>query len=181
MILPKFGPVIGIFVACALGMPVPEEITLLSAGLLGSAKEIPIILAALFGWAGLCLSDSILFFLGRHLGPGVFRLPLLRNVFTETRVKMAESRIRSNGILVCFVGRFLPSMRMAVFAAAGALSVNPIAFLITDALAGATAVLIWVSIGSWMGSYLGDTAQHLQYVKTAVISLRDAAGLFAIY
>jgi len=163
------GAVIGIFLACALGVPAPEEITLLSAGVLVSTKQLPLGLAVISGLAGIFMSDSTLFFLGRRLGPRVFGLPLIRTVLTESRVKWAESRIRRNGPLVCFIGRFLPGLRVVIFTTSGALGIKPQVFLAIDVLAAMTIVSLWISLGNWMGSNFIDTTQYVQEIKAVSI------------
>ncbi len=169
LIISNFGTVIGMFLACALGFPVPEEITLISAGVLVSTKQLHLTLAVISGLAGILISDSTLYFLGRHLGPRVFELPLLRTVLTESRVKWAESRIRKYGPLVCFVGRFLPGLRIAIFTTSGALGLKPQVFLSIDVLAAVIIVSLWISLGHWMGSNFIDATRYAQEIKVVLI------------
>ena len=161
----------GIFLACALGIPVPEELTLLSAGILVSTKQLQLDLAFMSGVSGILMSDSILYFLGRYLGPQVFRWYLFRTVFTVSRVKWAEYHIRRNGTLFCFIGRFLPGLRVVIFTTTGALGIKPNAFLVIDALAAVISVLLWISIGNWMGSSFLDAALHAQEIKVGLICI----------
>lgn len=144
---------IGIFTACVLGVPTPEELTLTSAGFWASTNNFPLAPLVISGWLGIYLSDSTLFFLGRHLGSGVFRLPFLRIFFTDSRVRWAECRLREQGVLVCFIGRFLPGLRIPVFATAGALRIKPRIFLVVDALAGMILVLLWIFFGNWIANF----------------------------
>ena len=165
------GTVLTIFLACATGVPVPEEITLLWVGIFVSTKQLQLSLAVVSGLAGILASDWTLYFLGRHLGPRVFRLHLFRTVFTDSRVKWAESHIRRNGPLVCFVGRFLPGLRVVIFAASGALGIKPQVFLAIDAMAAMTIVSLWISLGNWMGSNFIDATRHTQEIRAASISI----------
>jgi len=179
LIMPNIGTVIGIFLACALGFPVPEEITLISAGVLVSTKQLSLGLAFISGLAGIIMSDSTLYFLGRHLGPRVFRLPLLRSVLTESRVKLAEYRIHRNGPLVCFIGRFLPGLRVVIFATSGALKIKPQVFLVIDALAAVLIVSLWISLGNWMGSNFITATRHAQEIRVAIICITLLIALSA--
>ena len=171
LIMSNFGTLIAIFVACALGAPVPEEITLLSSGVLVSTKQLQLSFAVISGLAGILMSDSTLYFLGRYFGPRVFGLPLFRTVFTESRVKWAESHIRENGALICFIGRFLPGLRVVIFTTSGALGIKSHIFLAIDALAAVIIVSLWISLGIWMGSNFIDTARHTQEIRVASISI----------
>jgi len=165
------GTMSGIFLACALGMPVPEEITLISAGVLISVKQLPLCLGFIPGLAGIFMSDTILFFLGRHFGSRVFRLPLLRSILTEHRVQWAESLIQRNGPVACIVGRFLPGLRVVLFLTSGALGIKPRVFIAADVLAAVILVSLWISVGNWMGSSFIDATQHARDIKVVLISV----------
>lgn len=165
MIQSNIGTMIGIFLACALGFPVPEEITLLSAGVFVSSKQLALILGILSGWSGLLICDWTLFFLGRRLGPRVFRLPLLQTILTETRVKWAASHIHRNGPFFCFIGRFLSGLRVVIFTTFGALGLRPRIFIIIDIIATLSFVSLWIFLGDWMGSHFIDATRHAHAIK----------------
>jgi len=171
MIMSSFGTEVGIFLACALGLPVPEEITLLSAGILVSIKQLQLTSAIISGLAGILMSDTLLYFLGRHFGPRIFRLSFLRSSLTESRVKYAESLIRRNGFLVCFIGRFLPGLRVILFTTTGVFGIKPQVFLVVDALTAVISVSFWIFIGNWMGSNFVDVTQHAPEIKGALFSI----------
>jgi len=166
-----FGIMIGILLGCALGIPVPLEITLLSAGVLVSAKQINLASAVMSGLAGIFMSDWTLYFLGRHFGPRVFRLPLLRTILTESRVKWAEALIRRNGPLVCFIGCFLPGLRVVIFTTCGALGITPLTFLAIETLGAMIIVSLWISLGNWAGANFIDATLYAQEIKAVIISI----------
>jgi len=159
-----------IYLACALGIPVPEEITLISAGVLAATGQLPAVIAAGAGLLGIFTCDWTLYLLGRHLGPRVFRLPFLRSLFTESRIQWASAHVKKNGILICFVARFLPGMRVAIFSTAGAFGVKLYVFFPVDVLAACTVVTLWVSLGNWMGAHLLDAAAYAHEIKVIMIS-----------
>ena len=166
-----FGIMLGILLSCALGIPVPLEITLLSAGVLVSTKQIHLGLAVISGLAGILTGDWTMYFLGRHFGPRVFQLPFLRTVLTESRVKWAEARIRRNGPLVSFVGCFLPGLRVVIFTTCGALGINPLTFIAIDTLAAMIIVSLWISLGNWVGFNFINPIQYAQEIRLVIISL----------
>lgn len=168
MIPSNFGSVIGIFLACASGFPVPEEITLLTTGVLVATKQLAIGLALLSCWSGLLMSDWTLFFLGRHLGIRVFRSPLLRNVLTESRVRWAETLIQKNSHMVCFLGRFVPGLRVVLFTMIGVLGIKPRVFLVIDTLAALISVSLWIFFGSWMASHFINATRYTHEIRIAL-------------
>ena len=163
------GAMSGIFLACALGIPVPEEITLLSAGIMVAAKKFPLYLVAIPGFAGMVVCDTTLFILGRRLGRRIFRFPLLRSALTEQRVQWAESHIHRDGSLTCFIGRFIPGLRVVVITTSGALGIKPRVFLTVDILAVLIIVSLWIAVGYWMGSSFVDAAQYARDIKVYLI------------
>jgi membrane protein DedA with SNARE-associated domain len=150
--LAAYATIIGILVICGLGIPIPEDITLLVAGLLAASGTITLPGALMAGFAGVLLGDAFLFFMGRRYGKKIFGLPGLRRVFTEERVLMAEQKIRRNGPFICFVARFLPGLRSPIFAMSGALGVRPIVFFSLDGFAAMISVPVWVYLGYWAGN-----------------------------
>ena len=174
-----YATIVGILFICGLGVPIPEDVTLLAAGLLSAWESISFSGALLAGFAGVILGDSLLFFMGRLYGKKVFALPGLRRVFTAERVAAAEARIRKNGPFICFIARFLPGLRTPIFAMSGALGVKPSTFLMLDGLAALISVPIWVSIGYWVGKNFDEAFDGVMKVaKQAQMYL--FSGIFLI-
>lgn len=148
--------IVGILLVCGLGIPVPEDITLLVAGLLAANEKITLIGAMIAGFLGVLSGDMVLFSMGRKYGKRVFQLPGLRRIFTPPRILMAEQKIRSNGPFICFIARFLPGLRSAIFATSGALGVRLSMFVLLDGLAALLSVPLWVYVGYWFGTNFED-------------------------
>lgn len=174
--------IVGILLACGMGVPVPEDITLIVAGLLAASEKISLLGAMIAGLAGVLVGDSLLFMLGRKFGKRVFSLPGLRSVFTPARVAGAERRVRKHGPFICFVARFLPGVRSAVFAMSGALGVRRSTFLLLDGLAAMLSVPLWVYAGYWFGNNFDDAiggaltmAKQLQFYIFSLLGILIAA------
>ena len=157
--------IVGMLFACGIGLPIPEDITLLSAGLIASGHQISLAGALIAGFVGVMIGDSILFFAGRIFGKRVFSLPGFRKLFTPSRVASAEARIRKNGPFICFVARFLPGLRSPVFAMSGALGVRPRTFFLLDGFAALISVPIWVYVGYWFGKNFEAALDHVKKVE----------------
>ena len=165
-----YATIVGILLICGLGVPIPEDITLLAAGLLASNGSISLTGALIAGFTGVMLGDAFLFFMGRHFGKKVFALPGLRQLFTENRIATAEQRIRRNGPFICFVARFLPGLRSPIFAMAGALGVKPATFFMLDGFAALISVPVWVYLGFWFGSNLDEALKRAKHVQVLVFT-----------
>ena len=146
-----YGVILGALTVCGLGVPIPEDITLIAAGILASLGKISLTGAMLAGFFGVLIGDSILFFLGRHMGKEVFQLPILKSLMPQHRIKKAEKRILANSKFVCFVARFLPGLRAPIFLTSGVMGVKPAIFLGLDGVAALVSVPLWVYVGWWAG------------------------------
>lgn len=160
-----YATIVGILFICGLGVPIPEDLTLLAAGLLAANQSISLTGALIAGFVGVMLGDALLFFMGRRFGKRVFALPGLRSFFTEQRIAKAEAKIRHNGPFICFIARFLPGLRSPIFAMSGALGVKPMTFFMLDGFAALISVPVWVYLGYWFGNNLDEAlakAKHIQ-------------------
>ncbi len=171
--------IFGFLVSCGLGVPIPEDLTIISAGVLAALRSIQMPIAIGVCIFGVLASDSILFFLGRAFGYRVFRLPVFRSIFTEARIQIARQKVLSNSKFICFTARFLPGLRAAIYLTSGIMGVRPLLFLALDFCAALIMVPIWLYIGWFFGGNLDqslDFALRMQrYLIVAVIAL------FALY
>ena len=113
--------ILGALLICSFGVPIPEDITLITAGVLASLGKISLMGAIVVGMVGVLSGDIFFFFLGRHLGYKVFDLPVLRRIISKRKVRKAEKKILKNSKFICFMARFIPGIRSPVFLTAGVL------------------------------------------------------------
>lgn len=160
--------ILGILTVCGLGVPIPEDITLIAAGILAGLGNISLAGAMVAGFIGVLIGDAILFFAGRKYGRRIFSLPLFRRLFTPERVALAEQKVLRNSKFICFTARFLPGLRSPIFMTAGILGVRPLVFFSLDGLAALISVPVWVLGGWWFGNHLDGA---LLFVKKMQLSI----------
>lgn len=151
-VLKSYLLIFGVLLISGLGVPLPEDISLITAGILVSLGKMSFLGACIIGFFGVMAGDCILFFLGYHMGDKVFKLPVFKKIFTPKRIEMASKKVNNNSKLICFTARFLPGLRSPIFLTAGTLKVNPLIFLSLDGGAALFSVPIWVFVGSWFGN-----------------------------
>lgn len=151
--LTAYGAILGLLLLCGLGLPLPEDITLIGAGILSSPdfQSISIFGAIAAGLTGVLLGDAFMYFLGRTYGRRAFELPIIRSILTPRRVALAERKVLRNSKFICFTARFLPGLRSPIFLTAGIMGVRPIVFFGLDGLAAMISVPAWVFFGHWFG------------------------------
>lgn len=140
--------------SCGMGIPIPEDLTLITAGVLAGLGTISLPGAIIIGLIGVMAGDSFMFFMGRKFGHKVFKLPGFRRLFTEKRIRKAEEKILNNSKFICFVARFLPGARSAVFLSSGTMGVPFWVFFTLDGLAALISVPFWVVLAWYFSQNL---------------------------
>lgn len=174
--------VLGILLLCGFGLPLPEDITLLVAGILASMQKMSFTGALIVSFVGVFVGDSTLFFLGRRFGRKLFKFWPFSLFFTQSRIEAAEQTILKHQHFICFLGRFVPGLRACIFALVGTMGVSPRVFLIQDGLAALVSVPVWVSLGYYTGENWDlavQRAHDAQWILLGVLVL--GLGSYFLY
>lgn len=137
-----------------LGFPIPEEITLLTGGLLiklGFAHFYPTFAAVL---VGVLTGDMAMYSIGRKWGHGIITHRHMRKVFSEERLERVRQFFHNHGSKTIFIARFISGFRVAAFLAAGTMGVKPGKFLFLDFLAALIAVPLLLCLGYFFGTHI---------------------------
>ena len=171
--------ILGILFICGLGVPIPEDITLIASGILIALGKISFQGAIIAGLVGVLIGDALLFFVGRRMGKSVFELPILKKLIPPHKVKKAEQKILANSKFICFVARFLPGLRSPIFLTAGVMGIKTSVFIGLDGLAALISVPFWVYTGWWVGE---NWDANLEIFKELQVYLFIAIFIFiALY
>jgi membrane protein DedA with SNARE-associated domain len=166
------GPYLGVFLvlmACGWGLPLPEDVPLLTSGFLvhkGMASltfMIPVAMAGVLG------GDCSLFFLGRRFGHHAVEHRFFRRVVKPARLLMAERLFQKHGIKIIFVGRYLPGLRSMIFMAAGVLKVPFTTFIAVNGLAACVSVPTLVILGKVFGSNFDKIKSEVREVTHFIV------------
>lgn len=167
--LTAYAVILGLLLICGLGVPIPEDITLVSAGLLAGMGNISLFGALIAGFVGVMIGDAFLFTMGRIYGRRVFQLPVFRSIFTPARIALAEEKILANSQFICFTARFLPGLRSPIYLTAGILGVRPIIFYGLDGFAALISVPVWVVMGWWFGQNIDAALEFARSMQKWVL------------
>jgi membrane protein DedA with SNARE-associated domain len=161
----------GILLLCGLGLPIPEDISLISAGYLAHLGKVDLHAVFAVCFAAVLGGDGIAFTLGRLFGTRILASRLGRRYFNPRRQRRVRAYFRVYGSKVVFIARFLPGLRFSIFLSAGMLRVRPAVFIVYDALAAVISVPVLVYL-AW---YFGDQIDHV-----IVWAKRSEYGILAI-
>jgi membrane protein DedA with SNARE-associated domain len=171
----------------SFGLPFPEEIVLLTSGMIanvalqearqtGAASTInPNTLAAVC-FLAVFLSDFLVFWLGRKFGSRLLRVRFFSRVMTPTVLARIEHWSSKYGAWAAAVFRFTPGVRFPGHFMCGATGLSPLKFTLTDG----TAALLSVPTQVLLMAHYGD--QILIYLKQfKLVLLVVALTLFIVW
>jgi membrane protein DedA with SNARE-associated domain len=152
--------IIGIFlllVTGGVGLPFPEDLTLIAAGALAQPHWLRLAAVMVAGFAGVVTADWILYGIGRRYGEAVLEYPRLRRLLGAHRIDAVRGAVMHYQARSVFFARFVFGTRVATFLAAGTFGVSAVRF----ALAEAASALIFVPAMATFGYLFADRARRI--------------------
>jgi membrane protein DedA with SNARE-associated domain len=169
--LPAYGLVIGVLVGSGVGLPMNEDILLVTAAALtlsGVMEPWPLIVVA---WCGLVIADLMIFHWGRVFGVRLIEHPLLSRAVPERRLSAMRDFMQRTGPAAIFLARFMPGLRSAVYFTAGSLRLKYRQQLIFDGLAAAIEVPLLVFAVRYVGGRWDELLAMPPWVTWTMLSL----------
>lgn len=161
-----------------LGLPLPEDITLVSAGILASQGYADVHVMFIVCMAGVLIGDSTMYLIGYANGVRILRFRWIKKMLSAKRIRVMRTRFQQNSIAFLFVARFLPGLRAGIYLFSGLTHKVPYRkFIAIDFVASAISVPVWVYLGDLFGSNL-DYLKHLVHKIGLGVSL--AAVVFVV-
>jgi membrane protein DedA with SNARE-associated domain len=171
----------GILLLCGLGVPIPEDISLIAAGYLAHLGTVDLHTVFLVCFAAVLGGDSLAFALGRIFGTKILASRFGHRYFNPKRQRRVRAYFRTYGSKVIFIARFLPGLRFSIFLSAGMLHVRPYVFIVYDTLAALLSVPFLV----YLAYYFGDKIDHVivwaRRSEYGILALVGVALLFVGY
>lgn len=133
---------------CGFGVPIPEDVTLVTGGVIAGLGHADHATMFAVGMAGVLIGDATMFILGRTQGQRIVRIPFFSRVLTQERFAKAQDAFHRYGRWVMFVSRFLPGLRTPMFFSAGmSHRVSIGTWFVMDGSAALISVPVWVYLG----------------------------------
>jgi len=186
-----YGGIFFTLVIAAFGFPIPEELPIVTAGVLvGHAYDNPD--SALYWWImlplcifGVVLCDTILYLIGRYWGIRLFHSPWVRRrVLPDERRARIENNFHKYGIRILLVARLLPGIRTPVFVMAGVMKLPFNRFLLADAIYAIPGVSLFFGLAYWFTESFKrvfDKVEHARPVIVAVVLAGVAGALVVVF
>ncbi len=157
-----------ILLACGFGLPLPEDIILISGGILSSRGVCDIYLVNIVCMAGVLIGDGTIFLIGRSLGPKIKQVWPFRIFLTPENDRKVQKVFDRFGEKVIFLARFMPGLRTPTFATCGAYRVPFWKFFVYDGLAALISVPAWIYVGKLFGENLERLEQIIHQARHVI-------------
>ena len=124
----------------SLGVPIPEEMPIIAAGILSHEELARWWLALPVCFVGVLSGDVVLYWVGRRWGERVLNWRVVRWVLTAPREERLKEAYREHAMKTVAMARHVMGLRAAAFLTAGIARVPFWKFILADAAAAAVSV-----------------------------------------
>jgi membrane protein DedA with SNARE-associated domain len=173
----------GMMIASAVGVPIPEEVSILSLGVLaymGKHPELfpppypgaPVIKgweAAIFAALAVFMSDTIIFWIGRTFGRKILRNRRFKGFFEGPTMERINRFVKKYGIYATFIFRFTPGLRFPAHIFLGMSKFSFISFMAVDLFAVMISVPTQVLIVDHFGEEIITTLYRFKFYVAFVL------------
>lgn len=181
------GSYLGIFLLMVLtgfGMPVPEEVFIIGAGVLSANGELRPELAFAACLLGAIVGDAVMYLIGNRIGRvghGFLRNhPKFSKLLGAQREEQFERAVQRHGLKVLLLARFMVGVRGPVYLAAGAVQMPFLKFLLWDLICATLVVGVFFALAFFFGEEIADLITDAEYGLT-VIALVGVVGVIAFF
>ena len=144
-----------VLILTGCGLPVPEEVPIIAAGLLASQGHLQPWGAFLSCLVGALVGDAAMYGIGYHWGRNLIKNhPRLAHLLHAEREAKVEKMLRSHGLKVLFLARFMVGVRSPVYFSAGVLRIPFRKFLLMDLLCATAVVGVFFGLTFLFGEHI---------------------------
>jgi membrane protein DedA with SNARE-associated domain len=207
--LSKYLGVVGMLIGAGLGLPIPEEIPIVTAGAFVGHDAYDLTAPDLYAAVGggpmvlhapapggtrwwimlpLCIvavvfSDSLLYFAGRWFGPWILaRKWVQKKILTPEKRAKIEANFEKRGVMILLAARFTPGIRTPVFLMAGVLRMPVLRFVLADGLYAIPGVNLLFWLAYWFTDQFVEAVKAVERHKPmAVVAVLAAVGGVILY
>src|SRR6478736_4164486 len=157
------------------GFVIPGETAVLLGGFLASQGQLDIVALIVVVVVSAILGDTVGYEVGKHLGPRVLHLGILRR--HQDRLGSAQESLRRRGGPAVFLGRWTAFFRAVMPGIAGLSRMRYRVFVFWNALGGITWGITFSLVGYFAGASYAKVASTIGKGAAVVLALLVISGL----
>jgi membrane protein DedA with SNARE-associated domain len=157
--------IFSILFLCGLGLPIPEDITIIASGYLSYIGELELFPSFVVCMSGVLVGDFTIYCIGRFFGLRITQKKIFKKIFTDERINRATHFSQKYGGKTIFFARFLPGLRAPIYLTAGFIKVSILKFLILDSLAALVSVPFILYVAHYFGEEIKSAITVISHAK----------------
>lgn len=184
--------VVGMMLLSAVGFPLPEEVTLISVGILAfigknpdafpppfaGAPVVNVHYAALIALFAVIFSDTLIYTLGRIFGRKVLYHPRVHRLFPPEMMTKIEQWTHKYGMFAVGLFRFTPGIRFPGHLACGMMRFSLWRFLLVDGIAASLSVPTQIYL---IAHYGESILMKMRQFKIVLLGILMVVGIYFLF
>lgn len=176
---------VGMMILSAVGFPLPEEVTLISVGILAfmganpqhfpppypGAPVVSVHMASAIAFTAVLCSDTLIYAIGRFFGRKLLYHPRVKRFFPEHLMKRVEEWTHKYGAYACGIFRFTPGLRFPGHLACGMMRYPAWKFISIDGVAALISVPTQIYLLAHYGEPILTKLRQFKLVLLAVLAV----------
>ena len=177
----------GIFLLLILGgigLPFPEDATLILTGFLVAQNVIKPIQAFLPVYSGLLISDFFLYWVGKKYGRMLVLQKRFQKIISSEQIAGLEEKFKRRGVWVVLIGRHFLGLRAQIFWVAGVMRMSAIKFLLADGATSLFTIALMGGIGYAGGNsveILKKNVKRIEHIAILILAILVTAWIIYKY
>lgn len=188
--------VFGTLVLCGFGLPMPEDVILVTGGVLAwlaspvetanlhdMVRDTMLLGMVFTGLCGIVAGDSVIYWMGRRYGARIAEHNFLRRIVSPEKLERVNALMRRRGNIVVVLARYLPGLRAPTYFTAGYSRLPYWEFLMFDTAAAFISAPLWVCLGFWFGDDIERLAhkasEFSHFILAAAVTVAALVAFFA--
>jgi membrane protein DedA with SNARE-associated domain len=172
--------IFGILLACGLGVPIPEDITLIVGGVLVYYGVCNLWIMIALCLAGVMIGDSLVFWLGAKFGRALTKKWFFHKVLPDERLDAVQAKFKKYGNKLIFLARFMPGLRAPIFFSAGVLHLPFSVFFAFDGIAALLSVPAIIGAVYYFGDQIEWVIRYVRRFEYGIVGAVLVLAIFAI-
>ncbi len=166
---PAYAIVFAVLLACGLGVPLPEDVALITGGFLAYTENVELIPMMLVGFGGILVGDSLIYLAGYRVGVNTKNQGFFSRILTPEKRDRVQALFKKHGEKMVFVARFMPGVRAVMYFSAGSAHMSYRRFIAFDGLAALISAPVFVYLGYYFGADLASLIHKIRNGQTRVL------------
>ena len=175
-----YGGLIAMLLGGAIGLPIPEDIPLLLAGVLLHQGTAELGLAFISCYCGIMAGDLFLFYVGRKLGSSANKRGWFKAQLSPEKIEETRASIKKRGFLAILLARHLFYLRTVTFLACGAMRMDVKYFILCDGFAALLSSTLMISLGFMFSENYKAFLAHFKEFKVGLVIIGVIIALIFI-